>query len=148
VRIVVDTNVWISGLLWRGPSWRLLKLAEAGAIEICVAYAMLLELEEVLAYPQFEPRLDELEQTPAQLALFAMSLALAFDVSRPQIPIVIDDPDDDIFLVCASAADAAYVVTADRHLLRLGSFSGIPILNVDEFLRRAHVDENATTQSP
>lgn len=135
MRIVIDTNVWISGLLWRGPSWRLLKLAEAGAIEICVAHAMLLELEEVLGYPQFEPRLEELDQSPAQLTLYALSLALAFDVSRPPRPIVVDDPDDDIFLVCALAADAEFLVTADRHLLRFGSYEGISIVKVDEFLQ-------------
>jgi len=37
VRIVVDTNIWVSGLLWKGDAWRLLNLAEQGKVEICIA---------------------------------------------------------------------------------------------------------------
>lgn len=46
MRLVIDTNIWVSGLLWQGKAWSLLKLAEQGEIEICIAYPMLLELEE------------------------------------------------------------------------------------------------------
>jgi putative PIN family toxin of toxin-antitoxin system len=50
VRVVIDTNIWVSGLLWRGMPWKLLCLAEAGQVELCVAPSMLVELGEVLAY--------------------------------------------------------------------------------------------------
>lgn len=50
MRIVLDTNVWISGLLWRGLPWKLLRLAEARQVEICMAPPMLEELERVLTY--------------------------------------------------------------------------------------------------
>ena len=49
MRLVIDTNIWVSGLLWRGDAWRLLNLAEQGKVELCIAHSMLLELEEVLA---------------------------------------------------------------------------------------------------
>ncbi|MBI3921428.1 MAG: putative toxin-antitoxin system toxin component, PIN family [Armatimonadetes bacterium] len=55
MRIVIDTNIWVSGLLSEGDGWRLLDLAEEGDVEICIAYPMLLELEEVLAYPTLPP---------------------------------------------------------------------------------------------
>lgn len=58
MRIVIDTNIWIAGLLWKGDAWRLLKLAEAGQVQLYLAYPMLLELEEVLAYERFQPRLQ------------------------------------------------------------------------------------------
>ncbi len=45
-------------------------------------------------------------------------------------------PDDDIFLLCAVASDASYVVTADRHLLALKSYEGIPVITIREFLER------------
>lgn len=134
VRIVIDTNVWVSGLLWRGKPWRLLRLAEDGKLEICIAYPMLLELTEVLAYPQFRERLDTLGLAPQQLATFALSISLPIEVSREGTPIVEDDPDDDIFLLCAIAAHASYVVSADSHLLRLGTFRGVKISTIDEFL--------------
>jgi predicted nucleic acid-binding protein len=38
VRIVIDTNVWVSGLLWRGMPWKLLCLAEEGEVELCIFF--------------------------------------------------------------------------------------------------------------
>ncbi|MFZ2359649.1 MAG: putative toxin-antitoxin system toxin component, PIN family [Anaerolineae bacterium] len=137
MRIVIDTNVWVSGLLWKGDAWRLLKQAEEGSIELCIAYPMLLELEEVLNYDRLQPRLAELQQTPARLVAYALSISTAFDVSRRDLPIVAADPDDDIFLTCAIAARAGYIVTADRHLLALKAYEQIEILHVEEFLQRA-----------
>ncbi len=136
MRIVIDTNIWVSGLLWTGDAWRLLKLAEQGDVEICIAYPMLLELEEVLAYPRLQPRLQELQQTPAQLAAYTLSLATPFDISRAGPPIVTADSDDDIFLLCAVEAGATCVVTADRHLLAMNSYQGIDIVTIEEFLDR------------
>jgi hypothetical protein len=134
VRIVIDTNIWVSGLLWKGDAWRLLRLAEAGELEICIAYAMLLELEEVLGYERLQPRLTVLQQTPRRLAAYALSLATAVDVSRAGASIVQQDPDDDIFLLCVVAAGASYLVTHDNHLLNLGSYEGVTILRVETFM--------------
>lgn len=47
MRVVIDTNVWVSGMLWRGLPWQLLRLAERGAVELCMAPAMLAELAEI-----------------------------------------------------------------------------------------------------
>jgi uncharacterized protein len=135
VRIVIDTNTWISGLLWQGPPWRLLRLAERNEVEICIAYPMLLELEEVLAYDRLQPRLNQLQQTRAQLVAYALSLSTVFDVSRAGVtPIVVDDPDDDIFVLCTLEAGADYLVTGDKHLLNLGAYLTVKIVTVAQFL--------------
>ena len=140
MRIVIDTNIWISGLLWKGDGWRLLKLAEAGKIELCLAYPMVLELEEVLNYERFQARLQMLDVTSAQLAAYALTLATALDVSRPHLPIVAADPDDDIFLLCAVEARAVYVVTNDRHLLALKSYQGVGIVRLEDFLAQVSTE--------
>jgi predicted nucleic acid-binding protein len=62
-----------------------------------------------------------------------LSLVTVFDVSRTGPPIVTADPDDDIFLLCAVEAQAEYIVTADRHLLNLGSYLTVDIITVQEF---------------
>jgi uncharacterized protein len=136
VRIVIDTNIWVSGLLWKGDAWRLLKLAEIGKIELCIAYPMLLELEEVLNYERFQTRLQVLGAASTQLAAYALGLATAIDASRTGLPIVAADPDDDIFLVCAVEAKAVYVVTNDRHMLALKSYKGIDIVKLEDFLAK------------
>lgn len=139
MRLVIDTDIWVSGLLWHGPPRRLLQLAEAQVFSLYVAYPMLLELEEVLGYDRFASRLAMLNQTPAQLAAFALTLATVIDVTRVWPPIVAADPDDDLFILCAAAANADYLVTADRHLLAVGKYQGVPIIQIDDFLRRAAV---------
>lgn len=95
---------------------------------------MVLELEEVLHYERFQARLQILNVTPAQLAAYALTLSTAFDVSRPHLPIVVADPDDDIFLLCAVEARAIYLVTNDRHLLAMKSYQGVEIVSIEDFL--------------
>jgi putative PIN family toxin of toxin-antitoxin system len=69
MRIVIDTNIWVSGLLWRGALWRMLRLAEQGEIEVCMSPRMLDELEKVLFYERLQPRLKQLGLTPSDLLL-------------------------------------------------------------------------------
>jgi putative PIN family toxin of toxin-antitoxin system len=135
VRIVIDTNIWVSGLLWRGMPWKLLCLAEAGTVELCMALVMLDELAEVLSYDRLQPRLEQLGLAPTELVAYAMDLASIFEVPEGP-PIVVADPDDDVFLHCAVVAGAACVVSGDNHLLDLGEYAGIPILTIRDFLTK------------
>ena len=80
MRIVIDTNIWVSGLLWRGMPWKLLGLAEAGEVELCIAPSMLVELAEVLSYERFRLRLKQLGLTPEELVAYTLSLASVFEV--------------------------------------------------------------------
>jgi putative PIN family toxin of toxin-antitoxin system len=133
VRVVLDTNIWVSGQLWRGLPWKLLRLAEAGRVEPCMTPEMLTELAEVLAYERLQPRLHELGLEPVELVTHAMSLSTFFDISTGPV-IVTADPDDDIFLRCAEVAGAIYIVSGDRHLLDLKHYANIPIVTVHDFL--------------
>ena len=140
MRIVIDTNIWVSGLLWRGMPWKLLGLAEAGEVELCIAPSMLVELAEVLSYERLQPRLEQLGLTPEELVAYALNLASIFEVTEGD-PIVVADPDDDVFLHCAAVAGAACVVSGDRHLLDLGGYAGIPILTVRNFFVKEFPDQ-------
>ena len=133
MRVVIDTNIWISGLLWQGLPWRLLRLAEQGRVELCLSYAMLQELSEVLAYPKLKPRLEALGVSLAELEAFVMSLAQFFDAPDSDEIIVTADPDDDIILHCAVSADVGYIVSGDHHLLDLSKYGSIPIISINEF---------------
>lgn len=130
MRLVIDTNLWISGLLWRGLPWQLLKLAE------------------VLAYPKLASRLEQLGVTAEELVNRAANLASIWEA--PEIegpPIVIADPDDDIFLHCASSAHPDYILSGDSHLLSLGGYAGIPIIVVRNFFSREFPDLLASGQA-
>lgn len=137
MRVVIDTNIWISGLLWKGLPWQLLCLAEEGEVELCLAPAMIEELTSALSYEKFQPRLRQLDLTQADLLTYVMSIASVFDAYREGPAIVEADPDDDVFLHCATISEASYVVSGDHHLLNLKVYAGIPILTIREFFERA-----------
>ncbi len=80
MRVVIDTNIWISGLLWRGLPWKLLRLAESKRVEICASPEMLAVLAEVLSYDRLQPRIEELRIVPADVVMYAMGLASVIDV--------------------------------------------------------------------
>jgi hypothetical protein len=142
VRIVIDTNIWVSGLLWRGMPWNLLRLAEARHVEMCITPVLLAELASVLEYPRLQPRLRQLRLAPQDLVVYALNLSSVFEVGKStDEPIVTADPDDDIVLLCAVAADAGYVVSGDQHLLSMVAYSGIPIVTIRGFLDREFPDQ-------
>jgi uncharacterized protein len=132
MRVVVDTNVWISGLLWRGLPWRLLRLAEAEEIEIWATPSMLLEIETVLRRPQFAPRQRELGLEAEEIVAYAATLVSLVDLERIE-PIVAADPDDDVFVNCALAVGAPYLISGDGHLLDLEEWEGVSIITPRAF---------------
>ena len=141
MRLVIDTNLWVSGLLWKGRPWELLRLAEAGEIDLCMAPVMIEELAQVLAYEKLQPRLEQLNLSAADLLTYAIDLASVFQVPEMDAAIVQADPEDDVFLLCAVVAGAAYVVSGDHHLLDLEEYADIPILTVHGFLDREFPQE-------
>jgi uncharacterized protein len=135
MKVVVDTNVWISGLLWKGAPSRLLRLAEHGHIDLWASESIVAEFERVLAYQRMQRQLQKLQLSQSAVVSFALQLMqiAIVDVSLPEEG-VSADPDDDMFLSCALSVGAAYLVSGDRHLLDLGVWRGIHIVTVNDFL--------------
>ena len=134
MRVVIDTNVWVSGLLWRGPARTVIHLAEQGRVVLFMSPPMLEELTVVLDYTRFQPRLDQLGLRAVDLITHVLGLVTMIDRPASRSRIVMEDPDDDMFLHCATAVGARAVVSGDNHLLSLGCHEGIPIITVREFL--------------
>jgi putative PIN family toxin of toxin-antitoxin system len=133
MRVVVDTSVLISALLWGGLPHRVLELAESGAITLCATENTLAELRGVLGRPKFQNRLLARGATLET----AMQGILGLVELYPHIPLpgsVPDDPDDDIFVSCAVTADTPYLISGDRHLLELGQFENTRIASVRTFI--------------
>jgi len=134
MRIVVDTNTAISGLLWPGQPRRLIDLVRARTHTLCVSVALLAELAEVIARPKFAQRLQAAGVSAAALVQDYSRLAEIVEPAPLPEP-VSRDPDDDVVLATALAARAVLIVSGDRDLLDLGTFSDIRILNAAEALR-------------
>lgn len=135
MRVVLDTNVVVSALLWGGTTFRLLQLAQVGDIDLLTSPALTAELARVLGYPRLGPRIVARNMTVAQLV--NQYQAFAQSVVPHSVPAVIkDDPDDDQVLACAVAGRADLIVSGDKHLHGLGGqYNGIRIARPADAVR-------------
>ncbi len=129
MRLVLDTNVVVAGLLWHGAPRRLIDLAiDDESILLYSSPVLIEELANTLGYARFVKRIALFETSIA--ALVAQYEALARLISPAHIPrVVANDPDDDHVIACAIAAKAKLIVSGDQHLLSITSYQGIPILS-------------------
>lgn len=125
----------VSGLLWKGKSHNLIKLAEENQITFCVCAEMLEELDEVLRREKFGKRIKSLSTSVEQLIFLVETLVEIIDV-KEVFPYITTDTDDNIFLSCAQNSKARYVISGDEHLLSLGCLKEILIISVSDFLEK------------
>ncbi len=110
-RVVLDTNIVISGLLWRGKPYQCLLLARSGIVQAVYCPPMLAELADKLR------RAFGFSENRIQAVLYDLQrVAERVDIAGG-LRVVVADPDDDKFIECAVAASAAVIVSGDHHLL-------------------------------
>jgi len=128
---VLDTNVLVSGTFWKGASFRILERVFLGDIVLVLSQEILDEYSAVLEYADIRRKVASY----AERLLATQKLLLHAELITPYVrfSVVKDDPDDDKFLEVA-VGNAEYIISQDKHLLRLGEFKGVVILTPDEFL--------------
>lgn len=126
MRVVADTNIVVSGLLWRGNPRRVLDAAREGTLDLFTSAILLAELEDVLSRDKFAKLITSVV-TPHDLVLGYAALSSVV-VPATIAPVILTDPDDDAVLACAVAAQSEIIVSGDSHLLDLKEYQGIRIL--------------------
>jgi putative PIN family toxin of toxin-antitoxin system len=134
MRVVADTNVFISALVFGGLPGRFLDLALRRKFTLVISKALLDELDEKLR-GKFAVSGSDALAIRARLEDNATVVDPDFELNA-----VPDDPDDNRVLECALAGKADSIVSGDRHLLRMGSFEGIDLVTVRQFLETAGLD--------
>jgi len=130
MRAVLDTNTVISALLFSGIASRLVAVWQLGAFRPLLSKEILDEYVRVMAYPKFE-------LSPAEIRALIEEEILPFVDTirvRKRLRPPLSDQDDHKFLECAVAGQAEYLVTDDKELRALGTYRGVTILNIAEFL--------------
>lgn len=129
VRVVLDTNVLISAIHFGGKPRQILERAIRGEIRLCVSEPILEELKGVLERRKFN-------YAPETAQIIVTELIDISDFVNPSrtLHVVPEDTEDNRILECAAEAGANYIVTGDVHLLRLGRYRDIKILNSVAFL--------------
>jgi putative PIN family toxin of toxin-antitoxin system len=128
LRIVLDTNVVLSALLWRGPPHLVFQATrQQERLRLFTSTVLLEELAEVLIRPSPAKRLALIGRTAREvLADYLDAAELVTPIAAP--PVVAADADDDHVIAAAIAAQADLILSGDRHLLDLGSHHAIRIL--------------------
>ena len=136
LRLVLDTNVVVAGLLWNGPPRRLLQAAIDGEVDLFTSAVLLGELANTLEYTKFTKRIESFGTSIAALA--AQYAALVNPVAPASVlRVAANDADDDHVIAAAVAARAELIVTGDRkHLLPIGTHQGIAIVTAREVVDR------------
>jgi uncharacterized protein len=144
LKAVLDTNVFVSGLLVRsGQPAQVLHAWRERRFLLIVGPALIDEVCATLEYPRIRRKyvvssadIDDLVDMLHRDALVLPGIdAETLTTVSGAVPA---DPDDEAVLACALAGAADIIVSGDHHLLDLGSFRGVPIESVREFL--AHLD--------
>ena len=133
MKVILDTNVVVSGVFFGGVPGRILSAWSAGAFTLVLSPAILEEYQRVghelgrqhaAVHKAFEPI----------LALLAMNAVI---VDAPPLPApVSEDSDDDMFLAAAVASQTGIIVSGDRHLLRVSGWRDVEVLTPRQFVER------------
>lgn len=128
-KAVIDTNVIISAFGWRGTPFEILQLVKEGKIMLLISEEQILELERVLKYP----KLNFQEQMIEERLNLVISLAQLVNITN-KIDIIKEDPADNVILETAIEHNADYIITGDKHLLKLKKYENVKIVTPKEFL--------------
>lgn len=129
LKVVIDTNVFVSGLFFNGPPFRILRAWQNGQFRMAVSEEIIDEYKRVI---------ESLTQKLGDIDLDAVLERLVIDAEMVagysfELP-VCEDPDDDKFLACAMLSKSQYLVSGDKHLLKLGTFLETAIVTPRHFL--------------
>lgn len=128
-RVVIDSNVWLSGLVFGGSPSKILDLFINGDLLVVVSEELLSELRRkiIQKFPLFVPKLGLLEASIRKDAIMVKLGIATIKISR--------DPNDDKFIETALLGGCRYIISGDQDLLALRIYQDIHIVKPAEFLK-------------
>ncbi len=133
-QVVIDTNVFISAILNPlGNPAAIFKLEREKKIKILVSHPILQEYIKTLSYPHLQKKHGLSKEQVSKKILRLLKYGKFID-PETKLNVIADDPDDNKFLECAVEGEADYIISGDKHLKSLKSFSGIKIVDPAAFL--------------
>ncbi len=129
MKIILDTNVFISGIFFSGPPSQILKAWQNSRLQIVLSQEILNEYQRVAESlaAQF-PTIDILPIIELMTIHAQLIDVEDFDLS------VCDNPDDNKFIECAIASNSKIIISGDKHLLKVSGYQGITVLKPREFV--------------
>ena len=129
MKIVADTNIFISSFFWGGNPRKIMKRIIDGKDKLFVCREILKETASVMARPKFNVSEEYITRFIHSIEEVADSITLTGIVQQ-----ICRDSKDDKILECALLANADYIITGDIDLLTLIEFRGIKIVTANEYI--------------
>ena len=129
MRVVLDTNVFISGIFFSGPPSQILKAWADQKFNLVLSQQILDEYKRVSE--QLSSKFSSVDIAPIIELIIIHGLFIDTHAYNLQ---VCEDPDDNKFIECAVAGNCEIIISGDKHLLKLSEFRGIVILNPRDFV--------------
>ena len=131
MKVILDTNVFISGIFFSGPPSQILKAWGNRSFQILLSQSILFEYQRVAeALSSKYSSIDILPIIDLITIHGTFVDTHGFDIS------VCEDPDDDKFLECALAGKCKTIVSKDKHLLKLSVYENVVVLNPRNFVEK------------
>jgi putative PIN family toxin of toxin-antitoxin system len=132
-KVVLDTNVLVSGIIASGYSASIVDAARREEIQLVTSPHLIEEFSEVMARRHIARKYPKAAEEAESLLDFIRAFA-KLTVGIPEEQGISADRDDDYVLACALEEKVDCIVSGDPHLLSLKSYKGIPILTPREFV--------------
>lgn len=129
MRIVLDTNVFISGIFFSGPPAKVLTAWKDSKLKIVLSKEIIEEYHRIAI--SLEEKFPSVEILPI-IELVAIH-GLFIDTKGFET-LVCDDPDDNKFIECALASNCKLIVSGDKHLLKVSGYQGITVVTPRTFV--------------
>ena len=135
MRIVIDTNVLVSGVFFGGFPRKILSSVVDQKITACATAEIINEYEEIVQemIERKQGHIDRAILTPLINAMEIIEPITHLEICR--------DPDDNKFLGCAKDSQALYIVSGDKDLLVIEEYENIQIMTAKEFYEKYFPDE-------
>ena len=132
--IVPDTNTLVSATFWTGDSFRIMELIDNGKIKCVLSKDILQEYSKVLHSDEIAEKVEKKAPIISRVIRKVISDSVIVEPKRKH-KAVEDDPDDDKFIDAAVEGKCDFIVTQDKHLLKIEEFKGIKTIHPKDFIR-------------
>jgi len=130
MKVILDTNVIVSGIFWKGASEKVLYAWADDKFKLVISSEIIKEIIKTLMNFKIKLPFNE-------ILLWLSVLLWKAELVEPEerVYVVKDDPDDNKFIEAAIEGNADYIVSQDKHLLNIKEYKGIKIILPEDFLK-------------
>jgi uncharacterized protein len=134
IKVILDTNILVSGSLWKGNSYKILLLIETGKVICILSPSILEEYEKVMRSEEITEKIACKNLVINEIIDHIISMTTLV-IPKSRLKVVMEDPDDNKIIECAIEGKSDFIITQDKHLLNLKKNKKIKIITPEEFLK-------------